>query len=254
MAKPTSLVATALALLAAGVTSACAQEAPPVLRVGVVDLELVGKQFQRKVQEEEALTQWYKQEQQYLRELGSYIFCVTEEWDKASAILRTPKLQRTTAQQDDLRALLAEATKRETEYQNLRAKQAGGPLTPEEQEAFKRVEDIAKTRDAQLTSMVEGLDAELQRRMTTIRDELMKPVRETVNAIAGEKGLALILEKDYVYFGGEDVTEDVIKRLNETAPPAAGAAAQPPAGAAPEGGEKPKEGDGDKPAAGGGNP
>jgi len=254
MAKPASLVATALALLAAGLASARAQEAPAVLRIGVVDLELVGRKFARKVQEEEKLTQWYAQEQQYLRELGNYIFCVAPEWEKVGALLRAPK-PRTKEQQDELTALSAECTKREQEYQDLRAKQAAGPLTPAEQEAYKRVEDIAKTRDAELTKMVNDLEGELQRRMGVIREELMKPVRETVNQVATEKGLTLILEKDYVYFGGEDVTEDVIKKLNETAPPAPGAAAQPqPAeGPAPEG-EKPKEGDGGKPAEGGANP
>jgi Skp family chaperone for outer membrane proteins len=255
MRKPRSVAATALALLAAGFSAAWAQDAPAVFRVGVVDLELVGRKFERKLQEEEALNQWYYGEQQYLRELGGYIFCVDTEWERAGTLLRAPKVQRTKEQQDELKSLLDAATGRETEYQDLRAKQAGGPLTAEEKNKFALVEDIAKSRDGELTKLVEGLEGQLQQRMAALREELMKPVRESVNAVATEKGLALIVEKDYVYFGGEDVTEDVVKKLNEMAPPAAGASTPtPPAGGAAPGGEPPKEGDGGRPAEGGGNP
>lgn len=242
-------VGTALALLATGLLPVCAQEPPPTFRVGVVDLELVGRRFDRKIKEEEALTQWYVGEQRWLQELDGYIFCVAAEWEKALTLLRTPKAQRTPEQQAELKTILDEGTKRETRYQDLRGRQANGTITKDEENELKVLSDIPAVRSTDRDARIEALEAELQRRMTGIREELMRPVRETVNAIAAEKGLALILEKDYVYFGGEDVTEDVIKRLNETAPPVAGAAGAG-ADAAP-GADKPKEGEGDKPAEGG---
>jgi len=243
MAKPVRVVVAALALLVAGVLSACAQEAPPTLRVGVVDLELVGRNFARKIQEEEALTQWYIGEQRMLRALDGYIFCVAEEWEKALTLLRAPTAQRTPEQEDQLKALSAEGTKREMRYKELEAKQAQGAITKDEENELKVLRDIATTRSTDRNARIEALEGELERRMGSIREELMKPVRETVNAVAAEKGLTLILEKDYVYFGGEDVTEDVVKKLNATAPPGAAAPAA--------GGDKPKEGEGGKPAEGG---
>ena len=253
MTKPMSIVVAALALLVAAVFPALAQEAPPAIRVGVVDLELVGREFKKKAVEEEALTQWYSQERDYLGELGQYIFCVVDEWDKAVALLRTPKLQRTDEQKAQLKTLLDEGTKRETQYQDLRAKQAAGNLAPDEEKQLQLVTEVPTARDADLKKRVEDLEAELQRRMNVIREDLMKPVREAVNAIAAEKGFALVLEKDWVYFGGEDVTQDVIKKVNEMAPPPAGAVVppKPGEGAPPAGGEKPKEGNGEKPAEGG---
>jgi Skp family chaperone for outer membrane proteins len=254
MAKPVAFVVAALAVLAAGLLPVCAQEAPPPMRVGVVDLEAVGRKFERKAKEEEALTQWYAQEQQYLRELGKYIFCAAPEWEEVAGILRTPKPDRKKEQADRLKTLLDQSTQREKEYQDLRAKQAGGTLTADEDSRYKLLGEIGSTRDADLNKRIDDLEKELNRRMGQIREELMKPVREAVNKVAADKGFTLVLEKDWVYFGGEDVTDDVVKVLNEMAPPAAAGAAPPAEGeAGGAGGEKPKEGEGGKPAEGGGN-
>jgi Skp family chaperone for outer membrane proteins len=249
MAKPVAFVVAALAVLAAGLLPVCAQEAPPPMRVGVVDLETVGRKFERKTKEEEALTQWYAQEQQYLRELGKYIFCAAAEWEEVATILGVSRPQRAKEQTDRLKTLLDQSTQREKEYQDLR----GGTLTADEDSRYKLLGEIGSTRDADLNARIDGLEKELNRRMTQVREELMKPVREAVNKVAAEKGFTLVLEKDWVYFGGEDVTEDVVKVLNEMAPPAAGAAPPPEGGAGGAGAEKPKEGDGGKPAEGGGN-
>ena len=138
-------------------------------------------------------------------------------------------------------------------YKNLEAKGAGGQRTAEEDGRFKLLQEIGSTRDADLNRKIDDLEGELNRRMGQIRDDLMKPVREVVNTLAAEKGLALVLEKDWVYFGGEDISEEVIKRLNAMPPPAEGAGAQP-VPPAEGGGEKPKEGEGAKPAEGGANP
>jgi Skp family chaperone for outer membrane proteins len=254
MRKPVSPVVAATILLVAGFSSAFAQTAPPALRVGVVDLELVGRKFELKTKREEALTQWYVGRQNLLQELDKYVFCLADEWEKAAALLETPKGERTPEQEAQLKALLDEGTKRETRYKDLEAKQAQGALTKDEETSLKEIREIPRGRTADLRALADRIENDLQQRMTAIREELMKPVRDAVNAIATEKSFALVLEKDWVYFGGEDITEDVIKKVNEMAPPPAGGAAAPQPGTPPAGGDKPKEGDGGKPPAGGGNP
>ncbi|MBM3471846.1 MAG: OmpH family outer membrane protein [Armatimonadetes bacterium] len=253
MRKPVLPVVAATMLLVAGLSSAFAQTAPPAVRIGVVDLELVGRKFDRKAKEEEALTQWYVGRQSFLQELDKYIFCVDDEWKQVLALLDTPKGQRTPEQDAQLKALLDEGTKRETRYKDLEAKQAQGALTKDEENSLKELRETPTARTADLRNRAENIENELQQRMAAIREALMKPVRDAVNAIAAERGFALVLEKDWVYFGGEDITEDVIKKVNEMAPPPAGTAVPPQPGTPPAGGEKPKEGDGGKPP-GGGNP
>jgi Skp family chaperone for outer membrane proteins len=222
--------------------------------VGVVDLELVGRQFQLRAKREAELRQWYAGRQTILRELQQYVFCVGDEWQKAATLLQTPKGQRTPEQEAQLKALLDEGPKRETRYKDLEVKQAQNTLTKEEENDITVLRDIPNTRKADLQRMSDDVENELQQRGAAIHDELMAPVRAAVNSIAAERGFVLVLEKDWVYFGGEDVTEDVIKKVNEMAPPPAGTAATPQPGTPPAGGEKPKEGDGGKPAPGGGNP
>lgn len=254
MRKPVLPVVAAMLLLIAGFPAVRAQDAPPALRIGVVDLELVGRKFQLKAKREEALTQWYVGRQNLLQELNKYIFCVAEEWQKAAALLETPKGQRTPEQEAQLKTLLDEGTKRETRYKDLEAKQAQGTITKEEENSLKEIREIPTTRTAELRAMADKVENDLQQQMAAIREELMKPVREAVNSIATERGFVLVLEKDWVYFGGEDITEDVIKKVNEMAPPPAGAATTPQPATPPAGGEKPKEGEGGTPATGGGNP
>jgi Skp family chaperone for outer membrane proteins len=146
-------------------------------------------------------------------------------------------------QGDRLQVLLELCTNRERQYQDLRAKPE---RTAEEDGTFKTLDEIGTMRDADLNKRIDALEEELGVRTARVRADLMVPVRSVVNTIAAERGFLVVLEKDWVYFGGEDITEDVVKRLNETvAPPTAGAQ---PAG----GGEKPKEGDGAKPGEGGG--
>jgi len=254
MRKPVLLVVAATTLIVAGLFPACAQEAPPALRVGVVDLELVGRKFQLKTKREEALTQWYVGRQNVLQELDKYIFCLADDWGKAVALLETPKAQRTPEQDAQLKALLDESTKRETRYKDLEAKQAQGTLTKDEETNLKEIRETPTARTADLRGMAQKVEDDLQQQMAAIRDELMKPVREAVNSIATERGFVLVLEKDWVYFGGEDITEDVIKKVNEMAPPPAGPAVTPQPATPPAGGDKPKEGAGATPAPGGGNP
>jgi Skp family chaperone for outer membrane proteins len=46
-----------------------------------------------------------------------------------------------------------------------------------------------------------------------MKEKLEKAVEESVKKVAGEKGLEIVLNKQMVIFGGEDITADVIKNL-----------------------------------------
>lgn len=48
-------------------------------------------------------------------------------------------------------------------------------------------------------------------------DELLAHVREVIGEVADELGLSVVLDANSVMFGGVDVTEVVLSRLNESA-------------------------------------
>jgi hypothetical protein len=130
--------------------------------------------------------------------LDKYVFCLADEWEKAAALLETPKGERTPEQEAQLKALLDEGTKRETRYKDLEAKQAQGALTKDEETSLKEIREIPRGRTADLRALADRIENDLQQRMTAIREELMKPDRYREELRAGPgKGLGLLRRRGH---------------------------------------------------------
>lgn len=58
---------------------------------------------------------------------------------------------------------------------------------------------------------------QLQRRVSLKEQELLTPIMEKIDAtikeVAAAKGLTVVLDKNVVMFGGQDITEDVLKKI-----------------------------------------
>ena len=58
-----------------------------------------------------------------------------------------------------------------------------------------------------------------QERMAQKERELMEPITQAVDAaikkVADKKGLSVVIEKAAVYYGGQDITQDVISELGK---------------------------------------
>lgn len=233
---------TALGLLATAFSAVNSQETPAApLVIGVVNLDVVGDKFQRKIEEEGRLTEWYRQQQQVLDALGDFLFVPGEEWEEAVAIYGKPENQWTEAEKQRVQTLEEQSRRQETDFKNLEAKP---DRTAEEQNLFNLIREMWRARQADRQRLAFAVEEELQRRRVQLGEALMEPVQAAVNKIAAERGLSVVIEKRWVYFGGEDITEAVIELVN-----AAGAAAGAgrPAG---EGGQDKPEGDaGEKPPA-----
>lgn len=85
----------------------------------------------------------------------------------------------------------------------------------------KEVEQVKTEFDAKATSMNEkekqDYYAQLQQRLNLKQQELMAPIYDKVTAaikdVADAKGLAVIVDAGNVVYGGQDITEDVLKKL-----------------------------------------
>jgi Skp family chaperone for outer membrane proteins len=226
MAKHILVGLTALGLLATAFAGVSAQEAPPApASIGVVDLDLVGAKFERKVQEEERLTEWYRQEQQRLEQLSSFLFVSEEEWKEVVEIHKSARNAWTEAQQKRVQTLKEQSTKWERDFRDLEAKP---DRNDDEQNRLSLIAEISRSRRNDLQQLAVEVERELRQRQGDLGVALMEPVQAAVNQVATEKGLALVIEKRWVYFGGEDITEAVIALVNA----AGAAAAQPETGGA----------------------
>ncbi len=62
-----------------------------------------------------------------------------------------------------------------------------------------------------------ALDQQLGQKIEQKRQELLKPIAESIGAamkaVAAEKGLAMVVHKNSVALGGQDITADVLAKL-----------------------------------------
>ncbi len=243
MVRYIAVVTVALVCLATAVGGAWAQAAG-AFKIGVVDIDEVGAKFDRKKQEETKLAAWYDQQQQLLHDLSLLPFLSADEWKEAVAIYQAAKASWTQAQIDREKALRDLCTQREKEFNDLKAKP--GARTAEDQGRINVLQDLYQARDAQLKELAASLDDELRDRQGKLGAALMEPVQLVIKQIAAEKGYTLILTKAVVFLGGDDLTAEVIEKVNAAAKAAekpAGGEAPKPAGGA---GEKPATGEGGK--------
>ena len=64
----------------------------------------------------------------------------------------------------------------------------------------------------------QALDRQLGLKMEQKRQELLKPIVDSINmamkTVAAEKGLAMVVHKNSVALGGQDITADVLAKLS----------------------------------------
>ena len=97
------------------------------------------------------------------------------------------------------------------------------PNTPAANAALKtEQEQIRKEFETKTVGMNDKdkqfLDHQLGQRIEQKRQELLKPIVESINAamtaVAAEKGLAMVVHKNSVALGGQEITADVLTKLN----------------------------------------
>ncbi len=97
------------------------------------------------------------------------------------------------------------------------------PDTQKANEVMKNeAEQVKKEFDEKAVGMgdndKQALQLQLSQRLEQKRVELLRPIVEKINAaikdVAGEKGLTLVLDKSAVLLGGQDITDDVLKKIS----------------------------------------
>ncbi len=96
------------------------------------------------------------------------------------------------------------------------------PDTPKANETLQAEQEQAKKEyDAKAATVSDkekqDLALQLAQRTEQKRQELIKPIAEKINtaiqAVAGTKGLTVILSKASVVYGGVDITNEVLKKI-----------------------------------------
>jgi Skp family chaperone for outer membrane proteins len=186
--------------------------AAPAPTIGVVDMDRISREY-KAMQELNRQFQDFQKQQEAQLERRKRIGMLNDQEERE--YLDTVEMGAPTDARDrriaELERLSDERSRRRLA---LREKK---DLTPEEEAERAQLEEIYNKRMDELVA----LQSDLQKTVYAKYDELSKIVTDSVDAavkqVAQEKGLALILRKEIVLFGGLDITEDVLAKLNAPA-------------------------------------
>lgn len=192
-------------LLAAGCFIAAHAQA-----FGVVDYERVINEstfVKSSLEQLQALEARYRSVLQTLQE---NIILTDEERQELTNLLLADNLN--DAQRQRVQQLTQTSRQRAEELQQLRQKPQPSETEKAALERFTQME--ARGREA-LQALAQQLTQQLEQRLQQSREQVRNAVRETIAQVAKEKRLALVFSAEAVLYAENDITNDVIQKLNQ---------------------------------------
>jgi len=224
-----AIIAVCAATVVAG--PAVAAASPPAPVIGVVDTERVQGEYKAmQVLNQQFMEFQRQQESQIIRRQKSRMLLDQEQREYLD--LSSPTAAPTSVRDKRLTDLEKLSDDRSKRLLDLGQKK---DRTPDEEQEYQKLDAMYKQRTQDLNT----LRVDVERTVQGKSDELMKIITDSfsaaVKAVAEEKKLSLVLRREISLYGGTDVTEDVIAKLNQAPMPQVNLTAAPaaPAPAAP---------------------
>lgn len=76
-------------------------------------------------------------------------------------------------------------------------------------------EKSANMSDQEKAAYYQQTMQRLQQQRQDLLDPVQKKIEDAVKSVAEAKGLSVVLVKDSVIYGGQDITQDVVKKLSK---------------------------------------
>jgi Skp family chaperone for outer membrane proteins len=192
-----------LAGLALGLASAAqAAAAAEMPKFGVVDMEQLGRDY-RQMQE---LNQQFQDFQ-------------AEQERRLKQTYETRLLTEAEAQEySDLSSTAAPTESNKKRLQELQELQGKETRTPEEDSEMQQWNTLYQQRMVELTKLRDELEKSRQTRFSELNKVITDNVNSAIKAVAEAQKLAVVLRKEMVLYGGEDITSAVLLKLNGTTP------------------------------------
>jgi Skp family chaperone for outer membrane proteins len=201
------------ALVVALVAPVSAQTAGPI---GVVDLARLQANYTELHDRERVLGQWLQAQRAFHDEAAHYIFLSERDFSEVLNLLGKP---RPLSAEDEarLQELREVSNANDQRYLNLRAMTERDATQAAE---FNQLQEMYEARATTLQEMQQSIMEELGERRETALSGLMTLVDEAIEAVAAEGGYQAVIDSDAMLYGGVDITDTVLERLNEMAAPA----------------------------------
>ena len=189
-----------------------AQDAPAT-KIATVSIGRIQAQYGDLQTEQRQLEQWLAEKRKLFNLMRDYVFLSADNFSEASDLLK--KQQRTQEEQTRLDELRNISDTKDKRFRDLEAK---ANRTPQEQDEYNSLQDIYRTRVKAIEDMWQQTLAELNQRRQQAVNGLMGKVTEAIRAEAEAQGFTIVFDADAVFFGGTDITEQVLARLNAGQP------------------------------------
>jgi len=202
-----SITAALLSPIAAG-----AQPEPAApLRVAVVDIGKVSGEYQALNQKDQELKQWLDEQKRLRLELEDFTFLSQENFNEVVQTyeLAPPLPEEKVARLAELKNISAEKEKR---FLALRAK---GERTAPEEDEFNSLLEVAGARQQQLAELEQQILNEYGDKVDEAQNLLLQEVEEVITQYAQDQKYDLVLDRAWVFYGGDDITDRIIERLNQ---------------------------------------
>lgn len=145
-----------------------------------------------------------------LQTLQENIILTNEERQELANLLLANNLNE--AQRKRVEQLTQAARQRAGELQQLRQKPQPSETEKAALERFTQMETVG--REA-LQTLAQQLGQQLEQQVQQSRDQVNKAVREVITQVAKEKKLTVVFNAQAVLYAENDITSEVIKRLDE---------------------------------------
>lgn len=145
-----------------------------------------------------------------LQTLQENLVLTNEERQELTNLLLADNLNE--AQRKRVEQLTQTARQRAGELQQLRQKPQPSETEKAALDRFTQMETVG--REA-LQTLAQQLGQQLDQQVRQSRDEVEKAVREVIAQVAKEKKLTVVFSAQVVFYAENDITSEVIKRLDE---------------------------------------
>jgi len=95
--------------------------------------------------------------------------------------------------------------------------QAKVDRTPAEQDEFSSLRELTEGRARQIQALTEQIQTVFRQKRGEMQAQLQAALQDAIKTIATENNYNYIFDSSVVMFGGEDLTETVLRKLNGVA-------------------------------------
>lgn len=88
-------------------------------------------------------------------------------------------------------------------------------LSEEQNARLRSLRDMQNKSEVVIRNLDEDYKQQVEKRKNELSDKITEDLKSAIEAVAKEKGLATVVDKIAVLYGGVDITNEVISRLNQ---------------------------------------